>query len=72
MWAPRARRVDLVLSGEHRRTVPLEPEGRGRFGLTLPDVPDGQRYAFRLDGGPEPLEHVLGKFPVALLAKESS
>jgi maltooligosyltrehalose trehalohydrolase len=31
----------------------MEPEGRGFFHSTLPQVPEGQRYAYRLDGGPE-------------------
>jgi maltooligosyltrehalose trehalohydrolase len=54
VWAPRARQVELVLiEGERRRYLPLEPEGRGHFRRTVADVPEGQRYAYRLDGGPE-------------------
>jgi maltooligosyltrehalose trehalohydrolase len=54
LWAPRARWVELVLiEGDRRRSVPLEGEGRGFYHCTLPNVPDGQRYAYRLDGGPE-------------------
>jgi maltooligosyltrehalose trehalohydrolase len=54
VWAPRARRVDLVLpGGGARRSYPMEPEERGHFSLARADVPEGQRYAYRLDGGPE-------------------
>jgi maltooligosyltrehalose trehalohydrolase len=54
VWAPKAGRVDLVLTDEGRRQVrPLEPEGRGYFGRTEANVLEGQRYAYRLDGGPE-------------------
>jgi maltooligosyltrehalose trehalohydrolase len=54
VWAPRANRVDLVLlDGDRRRPVALEAEGRGHFRRAEPDVPEGQRYFYRLDGGPE-------------------
>jgi maltooligosyltrehalose trehalohydrolase len=54
VWAPKAGRVDLVLINDAgKQARPLEPEGRGYFAGTVPDVPEGQRYAFRLDGGPE-------------------
>ena len=52
VWAPAAGRVELVLIGDNRRrTIPMEPEGDGHFRYTSRDVPDGQRYAYRLDGG---------------------
>ncbi len=54
VWAPRAHRVDLVLISDHRRRIlPLEVEAPGYFHHTEPDVPEGQRYAYRLDGGPD-------------------
>jgi maltooligosyltrehalose trehalohydrolase len=54
VWAPKARQVDLVLlDGDHRRVQPLGPEAEGYFTALEPDVRDGQRYAYRLDGGPE-------------------
>jgi maltooligosyltrehalose trehalohydrolase len=54
VWAPRARRVELVLrDGGQRRPYAMESEERGYFRLTRADVPEGQRYAYRLDGGPE-------------------
>ncbi len=54
VWAPRAQRVELVLiDGGRRLTYPMEPEPRGYFRLNRADVPQGQRYAYRLDGGPE-------------------
>ncbi len=59
VWAPRARTVDLVLFGGAagrtielgRSCVSMSREDRGYFTCRLSDVPEGQRYAFRLDGG---------------------
>lgn len=54
VWAPRARAVELVLiDGGRRRLLPMEPEPGGFFRRAEPDVPEGQRYAYRLEGGPE-------------------
>jgi maltooligosyltrehalose trehalohydrolase len=54
VWAPQAARVDLVLlDGPRRQAVPMEAEERGHFRHVARDVPEGQRYAYRLDGGPE-------------------
>jgi maltooligosyltrehalose trehalohydrolase len=54
VWAPRAERVELVLiDGSRRRVLPMRPEERGYFHGTLPDVAEGQRYAYRLNNGPE-------------------
>jgi len=54
VWAPRARHIDLVLiDGDQRRSCRMAAEERGYFVHTAADVPEGQRYVFRLDGGPE-------------------
>src|SRR5262245_21393042 len=54
VWAPRAARVELVLlDGDRRQALPMELEEHGYFRLSRPGVPEGQRYAYRLDGGPE-------------------
>ncbi len=54
VWAPAARRVDLVLiDGAARRTVAMRPEAGGYHRHRGANVPEGQRYAFRLDDGPE-------------------
>jgi maltooligosyltrehalose trehalohydrolase len=54
VWAPRARRVELVLiDGDKRRAIPMSAEEHGFFTRTEPRIPKGQRYAYRLDGGPE-------------------
>src|SRR5437867_1059333 len=54
VWAPRAKRVDLVLiEGEQQRRLPLTAEEYGYFSRTEVGVDEGQRYAFSLDGGPE-------------------
>lgn len=54
VWAPKASKVDLVLGkGERCRHYPMQREERGFFHHALHDVLEGQRYAYRLDGGPE-------------------
>jgi|SRR5579884_2038541 len=54
VWAPRPKQVELVLiDGDRRRTVSMRREERGFFDHTEAKVPEGQRYAYRLDGGPE-------------------
>src|SRR4051812_30237928 len=52
VWAPQAKQVDLLLfDGDERRVCPMTRDERGHFSHTEHDLPDGQRYAFRLDGG---------------------
>ncbi len=54
VWAPLAQKVELVLIDEgQRRVLRMQPEEGGYFRHEAPDVPDGQRYAYRLDDGPE-------------------
>lgn len=54
VWAPKANRVELVLlDGAQRRLVAMQPEGGGYFVHDATGLPDRQRYAYRLDGGPE-------------------
>ncbi|HTU18947.1 MAG TPA: malto-oligosyltrehalose trehalohydrolase [Gemmataceae bacterium] len=54
VWAPRVQRVELVrIDGDQRRAVPMQREERGYFHHTEANVLEGQRYAYRLDGGPE-------------------
>ncbi len=54
VWAPHAHAVDLVLLDDgHRWVRPMEKEEGGYFRHAEPDLPDGQRYVFCLDGGPE-------------------
>ncbi len=54
VWAPAARRVHLVLyEGDARRELEMESEAGGYHRHEESEVPDGRRYAFRLDGGPE-------------------
>jgi maltooligosyltrehalose trehalohydrolase len=48
VWAPRRRRVDVVLEG--RAIIPLEPEPEGYFSAHVPGVKEGARYRLRLDG----------------------
>jgi maltooligosyltrehalose trehalohydrolase len=54
LWAPQARSVDLILiDGPHRRTYPMTGEEHGYYSHTEAGIRDGQRYAYRLGGGPE-------------------
>ncbi len=54
VWAPAAKQAELVLiDGDRRRAVPMRREERGFFQHTEAKVSDGQRYAYRLDGGSE-------------------
>src|SRR6185437_540639 len=43
----------VLIDGEKRRIRPMEKEERGHFRHNEANVPEGQRYAYRLDGGPE-------------------
>jgi len=56
VWAPKRRAVEVVIEGgEQHRAVALEPEENGYFASLVPDVGEGARYRFRLDGeGPFP------------------
>jgi maltooligosyltrehalose trehalohydrolase len=50
VWAPYARRVELVLGDEGRR-VGMEEEGDGVFSVRVEGVEEGMRYGYSLDGG---------------------
>ena len=55
VWAPRARRVDVVFeggrgSGTDAPDAPLEPEGDGYFSGLVRGARPGMRYRYRLDG----------------------
>ncbi len=54
VWAPLAGEVTLTLiDGMERREIGMEREGRGYHRIDEKGVREGQRYAFRLDGGPD-------------------
>lgn len=54
VWAPRAKQVELVLiDGTAQRSRQMSAEEPGYFSHVEAGVPEGQRYAYRLDGGPE-------------------
>jgi maltooligosyltrehalose trehalohydrolase len=50
VWAPKAQRVELLLPEEGRR-VAMTEEGDGVFGVMVPGMGEGVRYAYSLDGG---------------------
>ena len=54
VWALHAARVELVLlTGEQRCGYTMSREESGYFSQTLPAIPEGQRYVYCLDGGPD-------------------
>src|SRR5687767_7514332 len=53
VWAPRRRRVDVVLENDagNPHAVALAAEEGGYFSGRVPEARAGTRYRFRLDGG---------------------
>ncbi|MCS7014866.1 MAG: malto-oligosyltrehalose trehalohydrolase [Gemmatales bacterium] len=52
VWAPTAQQVDLVLytSQANYEIIPMQAEDFGYYSVSRADVPEGQTYAYRLDG----------------------
>ena len=50
VWAPAAEEVALRLLGAKERLLPMAPEERGYWRLTVEDAYPGGRYYYRLDG----------------------
>ena len=50
VWAPKRRRVQVVLETMKTVAIELEPEGGGYFSGLAPDVHRGALYRYRLDG----------------------
>src|SRR5690242_8874120 len=48
VWAPKCRRVELLIEGGAAQ--PLSPEPDGYFSLFLAEAGAGLRYRYRLDG----------------------
>ena len=54
VWAPKADRVEVILiDGDARILHTMIPQEQGFFSFVKDHVPNGQRYAYRLNGGPE-------------------
>jgi maltooligosyltrehalose trehalohydrolase len=49
VWAPRRRRVDVVVEGIQARAIPLDPEGDGHFSGVSGLLSEGALYRYRLD-----------------------
>jgi maltooligosyltrehalose trehalohydrolase len=49
LWAPRAQQVELLLLGSTIQTLPMQSLRSGYWRKTVPDVGDGQQYAFYLN-----------------------
>ena len=57
LWAPAAKRVDLVCDG---KTSPMRRDDEGWYRLFVPDAAAGTRYTFRIDDEfdvPDPASH---------------
>jgi malto-oligosyltrehalose trehalohydrolase len=52
LWAPDAEEITLLLD-EGQRQLPLDRRGDGWFGLTVPAMPAGTPYRYRLQDGTE-------------------
>src|SRR3954447_4402404 len=55
VWAPRSRRVELVVESETRKPlncIALKPDGDGYFVLETDQIGAGSRYRFRRNGEP--------------------
>ncbi|MCB2263836.1 MAG: malto-oligosyltrehalose trehalohydrolase [Candidatus Thiosymbion ectosymbiont of Robbea hypermnestra] len=53
LWAPAAARVELCLAGDAGEVIiPLHAEPEGWFGLVTDRAAPGDRYRYRIDGGP--------------------
>ena len=50
VWAPKAGRVELVLTAPEERIVAMEPAARGYIHVVADGVAPGARYLYRLDG----------------------
>lgn len=53
VWAPKRKRVEVVIQGGRKERSRLTPEGNGYFSGTVPDLPTGSAYRYRLDGKEE-------------------
>jgi maltooligosyltrehalose trehalohydrolase len=64
VWAPRRRKVDLVLEGGDGRggIHPLDAEGDGYFSAAVPTAAAASLYRYRLDGGPRLLPDPASRF----------
>jgi maltooligosyltrehalose trehalohydrolase len=50
VWAPQVTSVALKLDGPPARLLPMARTSRDYFEVTVPDLPDGSRYWYQLDG----------------------
>ncbi|MDH5640978.1 MAG: hypothetical protein OEY28_06765, partial [Nitrospira sp.] len=50
VWAPYAKSVAVRLIDQDMVTVPMQPDGRGYFDVTVKDIGSRARYRYVLDG----------------------
>ncbi len=53
VWAPNCKNLELRLLGPDERLLPMQPQQRGYYELTVEGVTPGTRYFYRIDGGPD-------------------
>lgn len=51
VWAPKHRRMEVVIEGSDGKTFPLEAEEEGYFSGTVPGIGAGARYRYRFEDG---------------------
>jgi 1,4-alpha-glucan branching enzyme len=56
VWAPKHRRLEVVIEGEGGGAFPLEREDKGYFSGTVLGIGAGVRYRYRLYGDPDGLK----------------
>lgn len=50
VWAPLAQTLELHLTGDGDRLLPMHPQDAGYYTLTLDNIQPGQRYCYRING----------------------
>jgi len=50
IWAPKCRRVDVLIEGQPDLSAPLTPQADGYFSGLIPQLRAGAFYSYRLDG----------------------
>jgi maltooligosyltrehalose trehalohydrolase len=50
VWAPFRNTVELVITGEDRKVIPMGKDASGYWSVVLDNIMPGTRYLYRLDG----------------------
>src|SRR5262249_21983476 len=50
VWAPKCKRLEVMIEGQSGPGISLTPEARGFFSRIIPQIQAGALYYYRLDG----------------------